>query len=109
MGGFKPSGGLPRAETPNRALRRKRHLLVDLSGLLLTVVVQAADGQDRDGAKRVLEKVKRRLPRPSPIWGEEEYAGQLVAWAKTGCGWALEISKRTETGKALTHAGMIHG
>lgn len=36
---------------------RKRHILVDTTGLLLKVVVHAADIQDRDGAKLVLEKV----------------------------------------------------
>jgi hypothetical protein len=35
---------------------RKRHILVDVMGLLLMVVVHAADIQDRDGAKLVMEK-----------------------------------------------------
>ena len=36
---------------------RKRHILVDITGLMLTVMVQTADIQDRDGAKLVLETV----------------------------------------------------
>ena len=36
---------------------RKRRILVDTTGLLLKVIVHAADIQDRDGAKLVLEKV----------------------------------------------------
>lgn len=36
---------------------RKRHILVDTTGLLLKVIVHAADVQDRDGAKLVLETV----------------------------------------------------
>ena len=36
---------------------RKRHILVDTTGLLLKVIVHAANIQDRDGAKLVLEKV----------------------------------------------------
>ena len=36
---------------------RKRHILVDTTGLLLMVIVHAANIQDRDGAKLVLEKV----------------------------------------------------
>lgn len=35
----------------------KHHLLVNPSGLVLTVVVHAADVQDREGAKFILEKV----------------------------------------------------
>jgi len=37
---------------------RKRHILVDIIGLLLMVVVHTANIQDRDGAKLVLEQVK---------------------------------------------------
>lgn len=36
---------------------RKRHILVDTTGLLLMVVVHTADIQDRDGARLVLEQV----------------------------------------------------
>ena len=36
---------------------RKRHIVVDTIGLLLAVVVHAADIQDRDGAKLVLSKL----------------------------------------------------
>jgi putative transposase len=36
---------------------RKRHILVDTTGLLLKVIVHAADIQDRDGAKLVLKQV----------------------------------------------------
>ena len=36
---------------------RKRHILVDTTGLLLKVIVHAANIQDRDGAKLVLEQV----------------------------------------------------
>lgn len=75
---------------------RKRHLLVDTSGLLLTVVVHAADVQDRDGAKFVLEKVKGELPRVRLIWADGGYAGGLVEWTQAECGWVLEIVKRPD-------------
>jgi putative transposase len=38
---------------------RKRHIAVDTSGLLLGVVVHAADLQDADGAWELLKRVKR--------------------------------------------------
>ena len=63
-------------------------------GLLLTVVVHPADVQDRDGAKLVLEKVKGQLPRLRLIWADGGYAGQLVRWIETVCGWVLETVKR---------------
>ncbi|BBL63630.1 hypothetical protein MmazTMA_06070 [Methanosarcina mazei] len=36
---------------------RKRHILVDTTGLLLMVVVHTADIQDRDGTRPILEQV----------------------------------------------------
>jgi putative transposase len=75
---------------------RKRHLLVDTIGLVLKVVVHAADIQDRDGAKLLLEAVKGLLPRLMLIWADGGYAGQLIGWVKEVCGWVLEIVKRND-------------
>jgi len=36
---------------------RRRHILVDTTGLLLKVIVHAVNIKDRDGAKLVLEQV----------------------------------------------------
>ena len=73
---------------------RKRHIVVDTLGLLLAVVVHAANIQDRDGAKLVLAKLVGRFPRLKLIWADGGYAGQLVEWARTFGGWFLEIVKR---------------
>jgi putative transposase len=53
---------------------RKRHILVDTLGWLLTVVVHAASIQDLDGAKLVLEQVPARYPRLALIWADGGYA-----------------------------------
>ena len=42
---------------------RKRHILVDTLGLLLSVVVHPADVQDRDGAFHLLRRARRMLAR----------------------------------------------
>lgn len=73
---------------------RKRHIVVDTIGLVLAVVVHAADVQDRDGAKLVLSKLVGRFPRLQLIWADGGYAGQLVEWARVVGGWVLEIVKR---------------
>lgn len=75
---------------------RKRHILVDTLGLLLMVVVHVANIQDRDGAQSVLARVKGQFARLQVIWADGGYAGKLVDWVKTVCGWALEIVKRQE-------------
>jgi putative transposase len=41
---------------------RKRHVAVDTSGLLLGVVVHAADVQDADGVGDLLRRLKRLYP-----------------------------------------------
>lgn len=75
---------------------RKRHILVDTMGLLLCVLVHAADVQDRDGAKYLLAKVKGQFPRLQLIWADGGYAGQLVNWVKEQFNWILEIVKRSD-------------
>jgi len=80
---------------------RKRHLLVDTLGLILMVVVHAANIQDPAGAKLVFEKVKGRLPRLQLIWADGIYTGSLIEWVKTVCGWVLSIVKRTDDVKGF--------
>ena len=63
-------------------------------GLLLAVVVHAADIQDRDGARLVISKLLGRFPRLSLIWADGGYRGQLVDWVLFLSGWVLEIVQR---------------
>src|SRR5689334_8863333 len=52
---------------------RKRHLLVDTQGLLLSVKVLAADIGDREGGKVLLTPLAGHLPRLQLIWGDSGY------------------------------------
>lgn len=54
--------------------------MVDTLGLLLEVRVHAADIQDRDGAKQVLEPLKEEHWRLKKIWADENYRGELLEW-----------------------------
>jgi putative transposase len=65
-------------------------------GLLLAVVVHAANIQDRDGAKLLFAKVKGCFPRLKLIWADGAYAGQLIEWVGKTCQWVLEIVKRCD-------------
>jgi putative transposase len=75
---------------------RKRHILVDVMGLLLMVIVHAADIQDRDGAKLVMGKYIGKSSRMKLIWADGGYAGKLIGWVQENCGWILEIVKRSD-------------
>ena len=65
-------------------------------GLILILVVHAANVQDRDGAKLVLTQMVDKFPRLEKIWADGGYAGQLVTWTSELWGWILEIVKRTD-------------
>ena len=69
---------------------------MDTLGLILAVVVHAANIQDRDGAKLVLRKIRKLYPRLKLIWADGGYAGKLIEWTKSLGGWVLEIVKRSE-------------
>jgi transposase len=61
---------------------RKRHIAVDTSGLLLAVVITAANVQDRQGARPLLWNLHRARPKVRLIWADAGYAtSKLTAWA----------------------------
>ena len=65
-------------------------------GLILAVVVHAANIQDRDGAKLVLARLGAGFERLRLIWADGGYRGKLVDWVKRAYGWVLEIVKRND-------------
>jgi transposase len=76
----------------------KRHIAVDVLGLLLTVLVTAASVQDRDAAKPLLWNLRRAFPTVRLAWADGGYAGKLVTWAagKLKPKLTLEIVKRPD-------------
>lgn len=68
--------------------------MVDTLGLLLAVVVHAANIQDRVGAKLVLERLRGRFPRLWVIWADGGYGGTLLLWALVTGGWVIELVKK---------------
>ncbi len=75
--------------------------MVDTLGLILNVVVHAADIQDRDGAKLVLKRMKKYFYKLAVIWADGAYAGQLISWTKRYYGWTIAIVKRSDSVKSL--------
>jgi len=55
---------------------------VDTQGLVLEVRVQAANVQDRDGAKDVLRPLQQKHWRLKKIWADANYRGELVEWVR---------------------------
>jgi putative transposase len=89
-----PGGGAVGNDPGKKVRGRKRHLLVDTEGLLVTVVVTPANVQDPTAAYEVLEEAKERSPRLGHVWADARYQGKLVDWAKEKLGVTLEIVSR---------------
>jgi putative transposase len=70
---------------------RKRHLLVDTMGLLLKVIVHAANIQDREGVKLLLEPIKGRFPRINLVWVDNGCTGTGRTWIKEHMGWEVVV------------------
>lgn len=78
----------------------KRHIMVDVLGLLLLVLVHPANVQDRDGAKKVFTKaMKKGFFRLSLVWADSAYSGKLVHWLKDKYGRVLDIVRRKRKGE----------
>lgn len=73
---------------------RKRHILVDTTGLLLKAHVHAADITDRDGAQLLLERLTGAFPRLEHMWADMGYRGKIIEWIKEHLGWTVEIVKQ---------------
>ena len=72
--------------------------------MILAVVVTAASGPDRDGAKQVLAVLRHQFSRRRHIWADGAYAGALVDWVWSLCSRRkvrLEITKRSDTAKGF--------
>lgn len=83
---------------------RKRHIVVDVMGLLLVVLVHKADIQERAGAKLLLQRaVTKGFARLQLIWADGGYTGvEFKAWVWKLTGWVFEVVTRPEGTKGFT-------
>ena len=75
---------------------RKRHVAVDTLGLLICVLVLAADVQDRDAGLDLLCLMRATCAKVRLIWADGGYAGKLVDAVRRRLGLTLQIVKRTD-------------
>jgi len=69
--------------------------VVDTLGLALSVAIQPASVQDRDGAVPVLAELKARFPSLSVVWADSAYAGPKLAPQFAALGpWQLVIARK---------------
>jgi len=76
----------------------KRHVLVDTTGLLLQVMVSAANVSDKAGALLILEKLVGQFPRLVKIFADGGYEGKEFAQkVKDEHHLDLEVVKRKQS------------
>lgn len=80
----------------------KRHILVDTLGLLMQVIVSAANVTEKAGANLILSKIKQRFPRLSKIFSDGGYQGKdFIACVKDDYRLAWEVVKRNKQSKGF--------
>ncbi len=84
---------------------RKRFLTVDTLGLVLRVLVTAANVGEREGGKRVLKRVKRMdkaVSRLTTIWVDGGFDGApFLMWVMDVCRWIVPVVLRPEQTKGF--------
>lgn len=84
---------------------RKRHLVTDTQGNILTVVVHPANWHDSKGAYSVFQQLNNlSFNRIKTILADKAYQGKLVTWVKNTFSWKLEI---IETKKIKTDFNVV--
>lgn len=78
---------------PHKVVKgRKRHILTDTLGLLLFVVVSAANAADSEGAQFILDETKGHFPRLQTVLVDQGYKQWLVDYVKRWFGMQVEIA-----------------
>lgn len=91
------SGGLERGVDGGKKVKgRKQHIITDTLGLLLVVVVHAANMHDSKSAPKVIEKLRGRFDRMECIFADGGYRGALSDWVKEKFGWMINVVLRTD-------------
>jgi putative transposase len=90
--------GGPRGYDAGKKIKgRKRHILVDVLGLVLVVLVLAANVQDRDGGRLALAAMHAAYPTVTKVWADGAYAGNLIQHARDELNVDMEVV-RTPSG-----------
>ena len=84
---------------------RKRFLTVDTLGLVLRVLVTAANVGEREGGKQVLKRVKqsqKQVSRLTTLWVDGGFDGApFMLWVMDVCRWIVQVVLRPEQTKGF--------
>jgi len=92
------SGGPRGFDMAKKIKGRKRHIVTDTEGSLLTILVQTANVQDNHGAVPLLRKIGRMFPKLRYIFADRVYRGPKLLDALSDLGkWTIEIVTRSQS------------
>jgi transposase len=80
---------------------RRRHVITDCLGMILMVMVTAANVTDRQAARIMLPGLRERFRELTLVWADGGYTGSLVDWAKEKLQLTLQIVKRSDDMKGF--------
>jgi len=89
-------GGPKGFDAGKKVKGRKRHLLVDILGLLVVVFVTAASMQDRDAVPHLLREARSVSTRLEKVLVDGAYTGDVVASAGAATSITVEMVKRSD-------------
>lgn len=90
------SGGPKGFDAGKKVKGRKRHVLVDVLGLLVVVYVTVASVQDRDAVPTLLRAAKEASSRLLNVLVDGAYTGEVVANASAQTGVKVTMVKRPD-------------
>ena len=90
---------------------RKRHIVVDTMGLLLAVIVTAANVDDAKGAKEVLKQLAAQdFPRLALLWADNKYHNyDLEEWLTENARFTIEVVSRPKGSQGFVPAAEALG
>ena len=90
-------GGLHRGYDGNKHIKgRKRHIITDTQGLLLSVNVHSAQEHDSKAAMQVIGLLDRKFERMKTIYADGGYRGELIEKVYSKYGLSIEITLRSD-------------
>src|ERR1700757_3540590 len=96
------AGGAPGVDAGKKIKGGKGHIIIDTLGHLVGVDVHPADIQDRDGAPRVIRKIRSIYPSLRHLFADGGYAGPKLKKKLTKLGkWTIEIVKRSDAAQGF--------
>ena len=103
-------GGVRGYDGAKKLSGRKRHVLVDVLGLVLRAKVHSAALQDRAAVSLVLTGIDQQIPRLAHLWVDQGYTGTGKDWIERELGWRVAVVKHPPLprGEWVPHGDVTH-